>query len=114
MSTSIEDIISQELQEPETNNIEIEEESSNIKSNIKKVSFSDEVNNISLLSELNETNILIIGLIFIASYQSTNIYLTQFPIIGKFVTSDMSSALLKTILLIVIFIFAKRIILPQL
>lgn len=117
MATKIDDLpqgnITQEL--PDTNLQKID--NSNIKADIKKkVTFEEPLKESFLSkiqSEISEENVLLIIIIILAAMPSLNIYITKLPIIGVYATSDLFTAIIKGILLFIVYIVCKYIVIPR-
>lgn len=85
---------------------------STIKMDIKKVNNKDEGLFDIIKSEVNETNLLIIILFFIASISFFDEYIKKLLISLSFNTNSLTLAIVKSILLLLIFILAKYFLLP--
>lgn len=96
----------------------------NIKANIKKkVHFSDDIEYINnknetivdyLKSEINEENLTIILLIYLAGLPSFDKQLLNIPYVDEYFSNEFILSIIKALLLIVLFIFSKKFILPKL
>lgn len=98
--------------------LKVQPTNSNIKANVKRVSFADEQEEqqdllSSLKNEINEENILLLTLLLAAALPSFNQYVKDFPLIGSYATSEFMTSIIKAALLIILFIVAKLFILPK-
>lgn len=135
MSTKIDDlpgpdIIPQESKQQnnyiEKHNNQYEEvgQETNIKANIKKkVHFSNDVEYIDnnpetitdwLKSEINEENLTIVLLIYLAGLPTFDKQLLNLPYIKEYFSNEFILSIIKALLLLLIFIFSKKYVLPKL
>lgn len=66
-----------------------------------------------LKNEINEDNLLLCVIIFMGTYQPLTQYVQKLPIIGNYASGNIMTGLIKTLLLILIYIIAKIYILPR-
>jgi hypothetical protein len=101
----------------------------NIKMNVKKkVRFEDEdgMDNYldddyeetgvvaSIKNEINEENILILGILFLASSEYINKYIYKLPVLGvKIIGNKLFFSLTKTVLVFLVFVLVKKFLLPR-
>lgn len=128
MSSKIDDLPNSNVLPPdiqtELEDLQKMDTKSNIKANIKKVSFQEESQTQShtkskgffeyIQSEINEENVLLIVIFIIASLPYMNNYINKIPFIGEYATTDLLTAVLKSFILFVIYIICKFFILPKL
>jgi hypothetical protein len=109
MSTSIDDL-------PGNEEIDIVmQNNNNITPSIKKrVRFADEESIFSKIkNEFTEDNLLVLAFILIGSLPSTTQYIYQLPFIGQYATTDITTYLIKSVVLFFIYILSKIFILPN-
>lgn len=107
--------------------VQVENNQSNITVDIKKKSNVQENavlvkdNNVQqnedfmsmIKNQINEDNLLLCVIIFMATYPPLTGYVQNIPLIGSYATGDIITGLIKTVVLIVLFIIAKIYILPR-
>lgn len=103
-----------------------ESNQTNIKADVKKrVRFSEknQVKEITadgkptdfvsfLRSEINEENLLLIGLLFVASNPMFGSYVKRLPVVGSFAGGNLVGSIVKVAILFVIFLLLKMYALP--
>jgi hypothetical protein len=96
----------------------------NIQTTIKKqVSFAGDVATAvveekksflqTLQEELNEDNLLLLLLLITACHPMLNSHIGNIPFIGAYATSDITTSVIKAVLLFLLYIFAKSYLIPK-
>lgn len=98
-------------------NLQIDNSNTNITLAIQKKSTPEKENASGLFSiiknEINEDNLLLCIVIFMGTYPPLTNYVRKIPFLGNYASGDIMSGLIKTFVLIILYIIAKVYILPR-
>lgn len=96
-------------------NIDIDIERNHNKKKVRFLESFENENSYSVVNEIiNEENILLLIILFLTALPITTGYINNIPLLNAYITNDFMGSIVKSIVMLVLYIICKLFIIPQL